>query len=157
MAGALLAVLLRSGPFLPDRYLRPAWFLLLASMALAVLTDTYGARWLAFSMTSLASLSFVFVSLYFPNHWFQRVLRNKFLTYTGKVSYGLYLLHKIPLDVIKASGFHASPLFSFVLVVLASYALAFASWHVLERPFLNLRRFFALNSNRPITEIAPLS
>ena len=153
MAGALLAVLLRSGGFRPDRYLGPAWSVLLACGALAVVTNTYGAPWLSFSMTSLASLSFVFVSLFSPKLWFQRLLRNKFLSYTGVVSYGLYLLHKIPIDLIKASGMNLSPLLSFILTLLGSYMLAFASWHVLERPFLKLKQFCELRPNRPIPGI----
>jgi peptidoglycan/LPS O-acetylase OafA/YrhL len=67
--------------------------------------------------------------------------------FTGTISYGLYLLHKIPDDAFKR--FHwkeAHPMAAFWAIVVASYLLAIASWNILEKPFLSLNRFFAIRA-----------
>ena len=48
--------------------------------------------------------------LFSPHERLQRALTNRFLVYTGTISYGLYLLHKIPFDLAKS--FHVICLFA---------------------------------------------
>jgi peptidoglycan/LPS O-acetylase OafA/YrhL len=62
--------------------------------------------------------------------------------YTGTISYGLYLLHKIPFDLAKT--FHADrhPLLALPILLAACYGMAALSWTVLEKPFLRLKRYF---------------
>jgi len=144
MAGALLAVLVRSESLVPAKYVKWAWAVFLIGASLAVLADDQQARWIAFSMTSLASLSLVYLSLFSPSSWVQRVFRNRFLIYTGTISYGLYLLHKIPFDVTKSLHLEQHPLLAFSVTVVCSYLLAAISWRILEMPFLRLKRFFDL-------------
>jgi hypothetical protein len=62
---------------------------------LAILADNHQVRWTAFFMTSLASVSLVYVALFSPGKWIQSFFRNRFLTYI--ISYRVYLLHEIPL------------------------------------------------------------
>jgi len=142
MAGALLAVLVRSESLVPAKYVKLAWAAILVGASLAVLADNWQARWIAFSMTSLASLSLVYLSLFSPSSWLQRVFRNRFLIYTGTISYGLYLFHKIPFDVAKILNLARHPVFAFSATVVSSYLLAAISWRILEKPFLRLKRFF---------------
>jgi ABC-type Fe3+-siderophore transport system permease subunit len=66
MAGALLAVVLRTKTFEPPRYGKPAWAPFLIAACLAILADNHQVRWTAFSMTSLASVSLVYVALFSP-------------------------------------------------------------------------------------------
>jgi peptidoglycan/LPS O-acetylase OafA/YrhL len=70
------------------------------------------------------------------------VMSNRFLVYTGTISYGLYLLHKIPFDALQVLSPIRWPILEFCAGLLASYAAAILSWHVLERPFLKMKRFF---------------
>ena len=143
MAGALLAILVRKSSFAPGRLLKPAWILFLVAAPLAITTAAYGVMWLTFSMAVMASASFVFLALYSTNSWFRALLTNRFLTFTGTISYGLYLLHKIPDDAFKRLHLKdAHPIAAFWLAVAASYLLAIVSWNLLEKPFLKRKRFF---------------
>ncbi len=69
-------------------------------------------------------------------------MSNRFLIYTGTISYGLYLLHKIPFGMVQALHLDRHPLLSLLIIFIMSYALAALSWTLLEKPFLNLKRLF---------------
>jgi len=146
MAGALLAVLLRTKIFEPSRYVKLAWASFLIAACLGILADNHQVRWIAFSMTSLASVSLVYVALFSPGKWVQSLFRNRFLTCTGIISYGLYLLHKIPLDVAKEVHADRRPFLSIFMILVSSYVLAAISYVLLEKPFLKLKRFFDLRA-----------
>jgi peptidoglycan/LPS O-acetylase OafA/YrhL len=88
----------------------------------------------------------VYLALFSPAKWVQSFFRNRFLTYTGTISYGLYLLHKIPLDVSKEIHADRHPFLSIFVILVASYVLAAISYAFLETPFLRLKRFFDLRS-----------
>jgi peptidoglycan/LPS O-acetylase OafA/YrhL len=145
MAGALLAMLVRSKTSVPGKNLAVAGFSLLAAITAAITAEHYDARWFTFSMTSWAAFSLIYLALFSSSAWAQSILRNRFLTYTGTISYGLYLLHKIPFDVSKTA--HWGPVFSFCWTVALSYLLAAISWTLLEKPFLKLKRFFDRKSS----------
>ena len=143
MAGALLAVLVRKTEFAPGRLLKLAWVLCLAGVPLAIAAAAYGLMWLAFSMAVMASAAFVYLALFEGNSWFRAILATRFLLFTGTISYGLYMLHKIPDDAFKRLHWkEAHPLAAFWLAIAASYLLAIVSWNFLEKPFLKLKRFF---------------
>ena len=142
MAGALLAMLIRSDRFNAPAFLKRAWVLFLLAAPLALLTETFAARWLAFSFTALASAAFVYLALFSPRAWLRTILTNRFLVYTGTISYALYLLHKLPFDAARAFHVEGRPLLALPLLVAAGYAMAALSWILLERPFLRLKRFF---------------
>ena len=93
-------------------------------------------------MVALASVSFVYLGLFSKQAWLQTILRNRFLVYTGTISYGIYLLQKIPLDVVKALHLESHAAGQFPITVAATYAMATMSWNVLEKPILRLKRFF---------------
>jgi peptidoglycan/LPS O-acetylase OafA/YrhL len=148
MAGALVAILVRKSGFGPGRLLKPAWIVFLVAAPLAITTAAYDVLWLAFSMAVLASAAFVFLALFSASTWFRAFLTNRFLTFTGTISYGLYLLHKIPDDALKRLHIkEAHPIVAFWAAVVASYLLAIASWNLLEKPFLKLKRFFEIKAN----------
>ena len=67
---------------------------------------------------------------------------SRFLVYTGTISYGIYLLEKIPLNVVKAFHLDKHAVLAFSITAAATYALAALSWNLLEKPFLRLKRFF---------------
>ena len=148
MAGALLALLVRSDNFVPSKFLTRAWTLFFIAAPLAVVSEAVHARWIVFSFTAIASVSFVYLALYWKQQWFQAVMTNRFLIYTGSVSYGLYLLHKIPFGVAQTLHLDQHPLLALLIILVMSYALAALSWNLLEKPFLNLKRFFAAKALR---------
>lgn len=66
------------------------------------------------------------------------IFGNKLMRGIGKYSYGMYVIHWW---LVPSGGFlPAIPRFLFVCG--STYAAAFVSWHVLERPFLRLKRYF---------------
>jgi peptidoglycan/LPS O-acetylase OafA/YrhL len=142
MAGAILAIMLRSRNFVPLKLLPWAWILFLTAGLVAFVAESLDARWIVFTFTALASAAFIFVSLFSPQKWVQKVMANRFLIYSGIISYGLYLLHKIPSGVVQTLHLDRHPWLPFPFVFVTSYALAALSWILLEKPFLSLKRFF---------------
>ena len=154
MAGALLALLLRTESFVPAKYLNFSWVALVVSAPLVYFTELRHAAWLTYSMSALGSTAVIYLALFSPQAWLQSALRNRFLAFTGMVSYGLYLLHKIPYDLLKAAHYDKYPFLSFLFTLVAGYLLAYASWILLEKPFLKLKRHFGEDS-RKIHATAP--
>jgi len=142
MAGSLLALAVRSDDFMPSRFVRAAWVCLGVSAPLSFLTQAFRVEWIVYSFTAVASASFVFLALFSAQKWLRMALGNRFLVYTGTISYGLYLLHKIPLDAEQSFRLERYPLLSLLAVLVASYAAATLSWNLLEKPFLRLKRYF---------------
>jgi len=148
MAGALLAVIVRSETFRPSRYVRPAALSLVVAASLAFATEALELWWIVFSLTAVASAAFVYLALFCAPRWLQAALSTRFLVYTGTISYGLYLLHKIPVDVAKALHVDGSPV-ALPAVLVASYAMAALSWRWFEQPLLGLKRFFEPDPPHP--------
>lgn len=142
MAGALLALAIRSAVFSPSKFLTRAWIIFLVSAPLALVIERLNARWIGFSVIALASGSFVYLALFSPQRWLQAILTNRFLVYTGTISYGIYLLQKIPLDAAKTFHLDKHQFLALPLTTAATYAMAATSWNVLEKPILKLKRFF---------------
>jgi peptidoglycan/LPS O-acetylase OafA/YrhL len=143
MAGALLALVIHSVSFSPSKFLTPAWITFVVTAPLALIVETvFRARWIVFSLTALASVSFVYLALFSTQKWLQAFLTTRFLVYTGTISYGIYLLEKIPLDAAKTFHLDKHPFLALPLTVAATYSMAALSWNLLEKPFLRLKRFF---------------
>jgi peptidoglycan/LPS O-acetylase OafA/YrhL len=142
MAGAFVALLVRSEGFMPSKLIKRAWILLLLAAPLALITEGLHERWIVFTLTAVASASFIYVAMFSTQRWVQVALTNRFLVYSGTISYGLYLLHKIPYDIAPRLHLDRHPLLAFPIVIAASYAMAILSFNFFEKPFLNLKRFF---------------
>lgn len=143
MAGALLAIVIRSASFVPSEFLARAWAILLVCAPLAVVIDTlHNARWIVFSLVAAAAASFVYLALFSSQRWLRAVLTNRFLVYTGTISYGIYLIEKVPLDAVKAAHLDRYPFLALPLATAATFVLASLSWLILEKPFLKLKRYF---------------
>jgi peptidoglycan/LPS O-acetylase OafA/YrhL len=142
MAGALLALLVRSDTFRPSQYVRRAWIVLLVAAPLSFATEAFDARWIVFSLTAAASAAVVYLAIFSTQRWIKAALSTRFLVYTGTISYGLYLLHKIPVDVAQTLHADGHPILTVPIVLAASYAMAAVSLRWFEQPFLKLKRFF---------------
>jgi peptidoglycan/LPS O-acetylase OafA/YrhL len=142
MAGALLALAVRSADFTPLNFVKRAWAVFLVSAPLALVIESHHARWIGFSVIAAASVSFVYLALFSKNRCLRAILTNRFLVYTGTISYGIYVLQKIPLDVVKALHLDKHAVLAFLLATATTYAIASLSWKLLEQPFLRLKRFF---------------
>jgi len=147
MAGALLATAVRSKRFDQARFLGLAWITLGISTGLTLLLEALQQRWLVFSFVALAAVSLIYLALFSQATYLQRILANRFLVYTGTISYGIYLLAKIPVDVVKVLRLDQYPLLAFTITVCGAYVLAIITWNFLERPFLRLKHHF---ESRPV-------
>ena len=79
--------------------------------------------------------------------WVGKVFENGFLRYLGKISYGLYLYHKIiPLTlliVLNKLGIGIGNILVYYLVNLALLlSLSHLSWQLLEKPIMRLKQRF---------------
>jgi peptidoglycan/LPS O-acetylase OafA/YrhL len=142
MAGGFLALSIRCKKFAPERFLSAAALVLFLAIPLAIITETYGQRWLTYSLSSMASAAFLYLALFAKSRWFQSIMTSRALIYTGTISYGLYLLHRLPLDAERSSRFAAHPGLTLLAGFAASFVLATLSWRLLETPFLRLKRYF---------------
>jgi len=154
MAGALLASLTHSRSSLPPKFTKAACICFGVMAPLAIVADSFNDRWLVHSLAVVAATSFVYLSLTWSNRWFQALMTNRFLVYTGTISYGLYLLHKLPLDALQMIWPDSHLLIVLTVGISASYVLAALSWRFIEQPFLRLKRYFALKKMSP-QEVTP--
>lgn len=70
----------------------------------------------------------------------------------GDLSYGVYILHFPVIQIAVANGaFARDPWGAFAACVAVTAVLAFTSWHVIEKPFLNRRSHYRLAENRGAT------
>jgi peptidoglycan/LPS O-acetylase OafA/YrhL len=157
MAGSLLAICAESFEAEMRRFTPYAWTVLLAGGALAVLTQALHLSWIVFSFSAVASAALVYLALYSGHSWLRRILSNRFLVYTGTISYGLYLMHKIPFDIAISAGFDRYPVVELPLLLALSYAVAGLSWRFWESPWLRLKRVFepartAVENVEPLNE-----
>ena len=141
MWGAFLALLFRSKTFAREVYLRQAWIVFLVASPLALITADR-VLWLVYSFTTLASASFVYLALTSKQKWLRALLANRFLIYSGVISYGIYLLEKIPIDAAQSLHLNRGRAIVLPLTAAITYLLATLSWNLLEKPCLRLKRFF---------------
>jgi peptidoglycan/LPS O-acetylase OafA/YrhL len=142
MWGAFVAALIREPAFEPARYRTLAWGALIVALPLAVATDGRGVQWTVYSLSVLASAGLVYLALFSTARWLQWILNSRALIFTGTISYGLYLLHKIPFDAVMKGRSVSHPTVVFAALIAATYVLATCSWYLYERPFLRLKSFF---------------
>ncbi len=101
------------------------------------------------SITAVSSLAILVSFLGAAN----RFLRSAMLTYLGKISYGLYVVHEFAHLVAKQIIPAATParvLFQSAVALALTIALAAASYRWLESPFLRLKERFARVQSRPV-------
>lgn len=82
----------------------------------------------------------------------QRLLARPVMCWFGKYSYGLYVWHPMlwiivfhsePARALRGGSGPAELLLSVAVALAGTLALTLLSWHLLERPFLQLKRHFA--------------
>ncbi|HXU28775.1 MAG TPA: acyltransferase [Bacteroidia bacterium] len=98
-----------------------------------------------------ASMSAIVINYASQNKFtgvFKYILENKFVVYSGKISYGLYVFHlfvpglfwgylsgKLGLDI--TNKYTAAVVFYFI-----TFAMAHISWKLIENPINNLKKYF---------------
>lgn len=78
-------------------------------------------------------------------HWLKKILQLGGLSYTGRISYGLYVYHPLCFYIVKSYLPTGSLLLAFVLCFLVSYLTATLSYYLYESRFLTLKDKFQYN------------
>jgi peptidoglycan/LPS O-acetylase OafA/YrhL len=179
LVGGALALALRGG--LHDRVLRAAkplfWSAVVAIAGLNLLRPAlsqrpqllpaFDATYLGVRYTLLALASAALIGWCLQPSSLRRFFEGKALRFFGKYSYGLYVLHLIALGYLlrtfrgwisvvtpnKGVGVVGAGLMVFVLAVAAAYT----SYHLYEKQFLRLKRYFDYDRTRRTERIAVLS
>lgn len=155
LLGAILAVSMKQG-LRADRVDRFAKWVLPALILGSLAVALSGKRWLGIPHTLFGCLWVALLAVAVTrarSHWMSVLLRAKWLQWLGRYSYGMYviqlpLVSLLPMTLVAS---HASWMERFPVVLGLAYvvalfamtsAMAFASYHLLEKRFLDLKRFF---------------
>ncbi|HJU84393.1 MAG TPA: acyltransferase [Holophagaceae bacterium] len=75
--------------------------------------------------------------------WVQRVFGHPALSFTGRISYGLYVYHELCFVMVAAIPFAMRhPLLRLPLSFGVAFLVSWASFQLLENPVLNLKKYF---------------
>jgi peptidoglycan/LPS O-acetylase OafA/YrhL len=141
--GSLLAILVRDSHAAAIRKI--ALWALGASAVGVVFELLADSTWPQFFLLSVAFGSILCLAI-----TTNLVQRNRFLCYTGKISYGLYLLHLPSFDLVRSDRIRAvlphhplaNDLSYAAIAFAAAYVAATASWFCMEKPILTLKQYF---------------
>jgi peptidoglycan/LPS O-acetylase OafA/YrhL len=154
MAGALLGVFSLKDEFQDQKKFPRKSFALAFLFFVLVLAGNYfaftDARSLAILKATL-SVAAILVSFYFiwfltlknESSFIHKFLQTPFMTFSGRISYGIYLYHALIFGVTASCVFHfkwkLDPVIIFLFEILATYSVAILSWYFIEKPFLSLK------------------
>jgi peptidoglycan/LPS O-acetylase OafA/YrhL len=85
------------------------------------------------------------------DHLLKPMLANPIARYVGSISYGMYLLHMLALNVVRRvlPSYLQLPPLLFPLALGVTIAVASISFRFYERPFLRLKNWFRVQPKRP--------
>jgi peptidoglycan/LPS O-acetylase OafA/YrhL len=155
-AGALLAWWMRSASFTPEKLRR--WGALALAVggvaSVALLTWRQNSLWVFSALAAaFAGLLMLVLDARRRPGWGSKLLAWRPMRYTGKISYGLYLLHPMTfalllplarvLRLAPQANSPATDLLGSLARVALVYLVATVSWYVFESPLLKLKAYFA--------------
>jgi peptidoglycan/LPS O-acetylase OafA/YrhL len=82
------------------------------------------------------------------NHAINGVLKTRLFSYTGKISYGLYVYHPIAYSICITFIHLDNIMLNFVAGLIMTYLMASVSFYLFESPFLRLKKYFDYNKNQ---------
>ena len=147
--GAMLAILEINGKLTPansNKFMLSFCLIVIPTLGLWVFTAGLGIG--AIQVSKFILLSFCYFSLIGlvitlqEMHWIKKVLKFRLLTYTGKISYGLYVYHPLCFYLVSKYFKTHSILLSFISSFAVSYLLASLSYYLFESKFLSLKKKF---------------
>jgi peptidoglycan/LPS O-acetylase OafA/YrhL len=90
-----------------------------------------------------------------PNHAFVKLVDHPWLRYMGSITYGIYLMHMISLNIVKRVVPWHNELLYYVLTMALSIGLATLSYRYFEAPFLKLKDRFDWRGEKKPEPAAP--
>lgn len=113
-----------------------------------ILEIFYPWLWMS-KVFSTIFFSYVIIEQIYSNTSVMKLGRFKILNFTGKLSYGLYILHMCSIYIVYyiAMQYKMHFLLQILLVLLISYLLSFVSYYYFEKPFITLKKKFAFKND----------
>lgn len=154
LAGAALALWLRGPAPSPERLRVGAMIAFCVSIILITATislpgapdDNFRICTYGFSLIALASVSLLVIAL--SSRWLAVALETRPMIATGRITYGLYFFHALPILFVNDVLAHAtSPMVSYLIIAatfVGTYIVAWCSYRFFEARFLELKSRFAL-------------
>jgi len=109
-----------------------------------------------FKFLFLSSIYFSIIGLLLcinEDHIANKILKTKYFSYTGKISYGLYVYHPLAY-LICGRYFHIeNTVINFVVRIIMTYVLASISFHLFESAFLRFKKYFDYNKKQQTANI----
>ena len=91
---------------------------------------------------SIYTALLVFILSARPDQWLYTLFASRVLVRIGKYSYGMYVLHMMAVAFYsRISQFFWQPV-GLIVCITFTFLFAATSWHLFERPFLELKRHF---------------
>jgi peptidoglycan/LPS O-acetylase OafA/YrhL len=157
LIGCALAASLALWPDLVRRVCRIAWAPGVLTLMLMAGTAAWSSFWrltIGYTLVGLASAAVIGFVWCEPRTIVARFLSTRVLAGTGLISYGLYLWH---FPILLAVEGHVHSLFlRTVVVTVATFVIAYASWRLVERPVMRWARNRS-SRKRPVPEPAPVA
>ena len=160
--GALLAIWETNGKLKPEHSRKfILMFCLIIIPTIALWTFTTGMGINIIQVSKFILLSFCYFSLIGlvitvkENNWLKKILRFNVLSYTGKISYGLYVYHPICFWFLAKHFKMNSLILSFVISFAFCYLIAGMSYHFFESRFLKLKNRFDYDCNNEVPQLKP--
>ncbi len=158
LVGAALAYWMRSGSYSEGRLLAfGRWAVALSSVPILwIFARNVAGRGresvMVYSCVALLVGGLLALALSPRATFWRRFLRLPVMQYFGKISYGLYLIHRVAYELFERSSlysftrFAARPRLSIATTFMAEMLIAFVaaslSWYLFEAPILRLKRYF---------------
>ena len=166
LVGAALAYWMRSDSFSKEKLLRfGRWALAMTIVPVAwIFSRGVAARGqqsvFVYTLLAFAFGGLIALALSPAASIWSRFLRLSPLQYLGKISYGLYLVHKLAFVVYEKSHLYTAlsvagyPRLNMVIAFAAEVTLAILvaslSWYLFETPILKLKKHFEAPSEQPV-------
>jgi peptidoglycan/LPS O-acetylase OafA/YrhL len=93
----------------------------------------------------LASAFFAFIGMLLSldeGHIFNRILKTRFLSYTGRISYGIYVYHPLVFLICVKYLDTGNVVVNVLISTVCTYTIATLSYHYFESYFLRLKKHF---------------
>lgn len=103
-------------------------------------------KYLLLSFTYFALIGYV-LSIQ-SKHFLNSILESKFFSYTGKISYGLYVYHPFAFALSETFLYSRNIIFNFLIAFLLAYCLSAISFHLFESKFLKLKKHFEFSEKK---------
>ena len=160
--GALLGIWEMNGKLKPAnarKFVLMFCCIIIPTIALWVFTTGMGIG--IIQVSKFVLLSFCYFSLIGlvitikETNWVKKILKFKLLSYTGKISYGLYVYHPLCFWLLTRHFKIDSLLLSFVLSFGFCYLIASISYFGFESKFLKLKAKFEYEGNKDAQQFSP--